>query len=154
MAGVVALLFSYREHRASEELKHVGIQVEAQVSDVSRHERSRSSRHGRNKTSVTYHPIVTYTDSQGEAHTVESSAGVSSRTAYKKGDTVHVLYMPDAPERMEIVGLASPFSHHVFMGVGGIFFVVGVGLTLYGLKHKKRGGFKSIEEDAEDMKKT
>ena len=150
--GFVVLLFSIHEHRKSEELKSQGVQVEALVTDVRRHESSRSSRHG-HKRSVTYYPTVTYTDRAGVTHTVESSAGVSSRTAYRQGDMVRVLYMPTDPQRMEIVGMTSPFSHFIFMGVGGLFLVVGVGLTLYGLKHKKLNTPESEEEVDEDMEK-
>ena len=151
--GFVVLLFSIHEHRKSEELKSQGVQVEAMVTDVRRHESHRNSRHGHSSRSVTYYPTVTYTDRAGVTHTVESSAGVSSRTAYSKGDTVRVLYMPTDPQRMEIVGMTSPFSHYIFMGVGGLFLVVGVGLTLYGLKHKKLNTPESEEEVDEDMEK-
>ena len=149
IVGCVALVFSIHEHRNSEELKAQGVQVEAMVTDVRRHESHRSSRHGHSSRSVTYYPTVTYTDKAGVAHTVESSAGVSSRTAYRQGDMVQVLYMSTDPERMEIVGLTSPFSHYIFMGVGGVFFVVGVGLTLYGLKQKKLNTPDRQEDEAE-----
>ena len=153
IVGCVALVFSIHEHRNSEELKAHGVQVEAMVTDVRRHESHRNSRHGHSSRSVTYYPTVTYTDKAGVAHTVESSAGVSSRTTYSKGDTVRVLYMPTDPQRMEIVGMTSPFSHYIFMGAGGLFLVVGVGLTLYGLKHKKLNTPESEEEVDEDMEK-
>ena len=39
------------------------------------------------------------------------------------------------------------------MGAGGLFLVVGVGLTLYGLKHKKLNTPESEEEVDEDMEK-
>ena len=149
VVGCVALVFAIHEHRNSEELKAQGVQVEAMVTDVRRHESHRSSRHGHSSRSVTYYPTVTYTDKAGVAHTVESSAGVSSRTAYRQGDMVQVLYMPAEPERMEIVGLTSPFSHYIFMGVGGLFLVAGVGLTLYGLKQKKLNTPDRQEDEAE-----
>ena len=45
IVGCVALVFSIHEHRNSEELKAHGVQVEAMVTDVRRHESHRNSRH-------------------------------------------------------------------------------------------------------------
>lgn len=135
--GAAVLWFSYQEHLESEELRQHGVQTEAVVTDIRKHERHNSGRKHRSKT-VTYHPVVTYTDDRGITRTAESPVGVSSRTAYSKGDTVRVVYLPHKPQEIELTELSGSSSHYIFMAVGGLFFIVGIGLTIYGLKKRNR----------------
>lgn len=133
LVGAAVLWFSYQEHLGSEELKQHGIQTDATVTDIRKRERHGSGSKHRHKT-TSYHPIVTYTDNNGNTHTAESPIGVSSRTAYSKGDTVRVVYLPNKPQNIELTELSGASSHYIFMTVGGLFLIVGTGLTIYGLK--------------------
>jgi hypothetical protein len=108
-------------------------ETEAVVTDIRRSERH--SRKGHR--SVTYYPTVQYTDQAGNTHTVESNSGVSSRTRYQKGRSVQVLYMPNEPDCMEIVGLADPTSNFIAIAVGGVFVVVGGWIALFMRRNKE-----------------
>ena len=143
--GLLAVTFSYKRHRESQELQQFGMKTEAVVTDVDRHESH--SRKGHRRT-VTYYPIVQYTDQAGTSHTVESDTGVHSRTQYKRGDTVQVRYLEGNPERMEIVGLADPSSNYIFMAVGGVFVIAGVWITLF--KRDEENEAPTAEANPED----
>ena len=51
---------------------------------------------------------------------------------------MRVVYLPHKPQEIELTELSGSSSHYIFMVVGGLFFIVGIGLTIYGLKKRNR----------------
>lgn len=141
--GLIAVTISYNNYKDSKELQQHGVQTEAVVTDVRRSESH--SRKGHR--SVTYYPTVQYTDQAGNTHTVESNSGVSSRTRYQKGRSVQVLYMPNEPDCMEIVGLADPTSNFIAIAVGGVFVVVGGWIALFMRRNKEEAAPEADNTD-------
>lgn len=68
------------------------------------------------------YPYITYTV-HGKTYEQRSSFTTSS---YRVGQELPVRYDPDAPYRMEVAGKMALFLPIMFMGMGGLFLVIGV----------------------------
>jgi hypothetical protein len=93
--------------------------------------------------STTYRPAVRFIDQQGKAIEFASSSS-SNPPSYSEGQTVEVLYRPDAPQKAEINGFFSLWVDSVILGgLGTAFFTVGASLvTLPMLKGRKENYLK------------
>jgi len=77
-----------------------------------------------------YKPIVRYLTADDKEVEFVSSMG-SYPPAYKVGETVEVLYLPDQPGSAEIKGFGEQWLGVLVLGfLGGIFFCIGAGITL------------------------
>ncbi len=116
-------------------------------------DRTRSDRY-------TYSPVVRFITQRGKAIEFSSDTG-TKKAAYKKGDTVEVLYLPSSPEKAKINDFLSLWMMPVVIGgIGLIFFALGSGIIiiskLKGRKNEylKRNGtpvesdYQSVEKDS------
>jgi hypothetical protein len=76
----------------------------------------------------TYSPVVSFQTRGGKSVTFDSTYS-SSPPAYDIGETVTVIYPPDAPEKAVIKGEGAVFRI-IFMAVGGV--VIAFGLYMFG----------------------
>mgnify|MGYP002382380670 CR=1 FL=1 len=83
---------------------------------------------GDEETSTRYHPLVTYTDHQGIEHSVQVDG--TNEKMWAENQQVDILYNPEAPTGVEIVGL-NPHRGKWQMGLGFVLF--GSVFTLMGL---------------------
>lgn len=79
---------------------------------------------------TTYAPIVAWTDRNGTAHRLVSSAGSSD--PFDRGETVTVLYDPEAPGRARIDTFGQRFTGIlIFGGIGVVFCAIGLPLLYF-----------------------
>ena len=75
-----------------------------------------------------YEPVVRFETAEGKTITFEANFR-SSPPAYRVGDTVTVVYLPDAPERAKIRSFLSLWIGPMIMAiVGTVFFGVGASM--------------------------
>jgi len=88
--------------------------------------------------STTYRPVVQFNSQNDQAVEFVSSTG-SNPPSYSKGDKIEVLYHSKDPQNAKINDFFSLWGGPViFGGMGGVFFLVGVGIILVGaLKDRK-----------------
>ena len=88
--------------------------------------------------STTYRPVVLFYDRQGKKIEFASSAS-SNPPAFSKGEKVEVLYLPTAPQKAKINGFLALWGAAVILGgIGSVFFLIGVGITLVTSLKKRR----------------
>jgi len=80
------------------------------------------SRDGFSRSSVSYKPVVVFTDNQGRTQKMRSTSG-SNPPAYKKGDQVTVLYDPDNQKSAAIDDWRR-YGLGIILGCLGIFFAI------------------------------
>ena len=84
----------------------------------------------RSSDSITYKPVVRFIDQNGRATEFVSTTG-SNPPSYSKGQKVEVLYRPTASEDARINSFFSLwFGSLVLGGMGGTFFLIGLGIFL------------------------
>ena len=77
------------------------------------------------KNSTTYRPVFEFTDESGKDHVIESGTS-SNPPAFKKGETVEILYDPSSPEDAKINSFFSLWGISLVFGiVGGSFLAFG-----------------------------
>lgn len=75
-----------------------------------------------------YEPVVRFETAEGKTIKFEANFR-SSPPAYRVGDTVTVVYLPDAPERAQIRGFLSLWMGPLIMAfIGAVFFGVGASM--------------------------
>jgi len=88
-------------------------------------------------TSVSYYPMVQFSDASGRRIEFTSDSG-SNPPAYSRGDTVDVLYHADAPEKARINSLMSLwFGTLIVGGLGVVFTTIGTGMIVVPLRRKR-----------------
>jgi hypothetical protein len=79
-----------------------------------------------------YEPVVRFETAVGKSVQVEAGFR-SSPPAYSVGDTVTVVYLPDAPERAQIRSFLSLWMGPMIMAlIGAVFFGVGASMLAAG----------------------
>ena len=86
----------------------------------------------------TYSPVVRFKTQSGETVSFESSYS-SSPPAYNVGESVEVIYSPENPEKAVIRGEGQVFRI-IFMSVGGIVIIIGLGIFSSNLKDSFSSG--------------
>ena len=87
--------------------------------------------------SVSYFPVVQFTDGSGRQIKFTSGSG-SNPPAYSRGDKVEVLYHADAPEKARINGFMSLwFGPLLVGGLGVVFTALSVGLIGVSARRKR-----------------
>jgi hypothetical protein len=75
-----------------------------------------------------YEPVVRFETAEGKAIKFEANFR-SSPPAYRVGDTVKIVYLPDAPERAQIRSFLSLWMGPMIMAlIGTVFFGVGASM--------------------------
>lgn len=92
------------------------------------------SRKSRN--SYNYYPVFRFTDTEGRVHEAESDTG-SSDYNYPAGYQVPVIYLPSDPTKVTPAD-ASAKTGLLFTLIGGLVFVIGVGVLAGGIVMKKK----------------
>lgn len=110
------------------DLENRGVQTTATVLKVNEHISSGGPRGG----SVTYAPVLRFTDTAGVQQEIESSIG-SSDYNFPIGQQVVIRYMPDSPSTLCIVD-DSVNPGTILALVGGIFVLIGLGIFAIGVK--------------------
>lgn len=111
-------------------------QVQGTVVDL---ERSESvTRDGNNShVSVSYFPVVQFTDRSGHRLEFTSDAG-SNPSAYSRGDKVEVLYHADAPQKARIKDFMSLwFGPLLVGGLGVVFTALGAGMIVVSARRRR-----------------
>lgn len=93
--------------------------------------------------SVTYAPTVRFKTQNGQSIEFTSSSS-SNPPSYSRGETVEVLYQPDAPNRAKINGFFDLWGGAIILaGLGLVFFIIGFSLFAFSyLKNKRIGHLK------------
>lgn len=92
-------------------------------------------------TSVSYYPIVQFTDASGKRIEFTSSSG-SNPPAYSRGDQVDVLYQADAPEKARINSFLSLwFGPLLVGGLGVVFTALGIVLVVVPMRRRRQDAF-------------
>lgn len=112
--------------------------------DVSRRDRDDD---GRQETETKYEPAVTYTYTyEGQNYTTDSVySGGDKRfddrsgardviDRYQSGETITVQVNSEEPDRAFLIERDASQTQFIFMGVGGFFALLGVGITLNSLR--------------------
>ncbi|WKB82449.1 DUF3592 domain-containing protein [Cellulophaga lytica] len=87
--------------------------------------------------SITYKPLVEFTDKNGDQFQFTSTIS-SNPPSYSINEKVDVLYNADTPNKAKIKGFFSLWGLSTILGgIGLIFTLIGVGIIASGLKKKK-----------------
>ena len=88
----------------------------------------------------TWRPVVRFALPDGE--TVEFTGKVGSNPpSYQRGERVEVLYPPGAPQDAKIRDFLSLwFPATLVGGLGALFFLIGAGITLWGVMQRRKEG--------------
>lgn len=70
-----------------------------EVIDIQKDESQSTDENGNTTTSVTYRPIVRFSDELGNKHEFRATVGSGNRRKYEVGQTVQVLYDPMKPQK-------------------------------------------------------
>lgn len=90
---------------------------------------------------VSYFPIVQFTDASGKRIEFTSDSG-SNPPAWSRGDKVEVLYHADAPEKARINSFMSLwFGPLLVGGLGVVFTAVGIVLIVVPMRRKRQESF-------------
>ncbi|WP_120498677.1 DUF3592 domain-containing protein [Kiloniella sp. EL199] len=99
--------------------------------------RYRSSSSSSTSNSYVYRPEVVFQTLTGEKITFQSSTGANP-PAYSRGETISILYAPQAPQDAKINDTLSLWFGHIILGiVGFIFSAFGLGISAYLYKKEK-----------------
>ncbi len=119
-------LWAYFDDKA---LADAGLRAGGTVVELSR---SRDS-----EGSVSFRPVVAFRDARGIEHQFVGSLG-SNSSRHSIGETVGVIYDPDAPGRARIDGFMDRFFLPLmFGGIGSIFALVGAGMLAAYFRRRK-----------------
>lgn len=119
LAGIAMLVFSGGMISDSYQIVTDGVAVQGEVVSLKR-ERSSGRRGG-----SSYYPIFRFTAQDGQEYRVKHNQG-SNPPAWKKGEKVELLYLPDEPEK------AVPNTFWGKYGASVILVVMGCGFTALG----------------------
>lgn len=87
--------------------------------------------------SVSYFPVVQFTDGSGRHIEFTSSSG-SNPPSYDQGEQVTVLYHTDAPDKARINGFMSLwFGPLLVGGLGVLFTAIGIGMFVVPMRRKR-----------------
>lgn len=100
-------------------------------------------RASRSSDSLTYHPVVSFTTSQGQRITFSSGSG-SNPPSYTEGETLEVFYAAAEPQDAKINGFFALWGGAVILaGMGTVFFTIGcLIIFLSGFKQRKQDDLK------------
>jgi uncharacterized protein DUF3592 len=136
LAGLVMLGVAVYLYHDTRSFLAGSVRAEGTVIDF---QRTESLSHDNNHTyrSVSYHPVVQFTD--GSGHRIEFTSGSGSNPpAYSRGDAVEVLYHASAPDKARLNGFMSLwFGPLLVGGLGVVFTALGAGMIV-GLMRRKR----------------
>src|SRR5262245_35485103 len=92
----------------------------------------------RSRNSSTYHPVIRFTDRNGENIEFVSSVG-GTVVSYSRNERVEVLYLPHMPEGATLNTFSALWAGpSIIGGLGIIFFAVGTGIFLAGMLRARR----------------
>ncbi|HEX6614415.1 MAG TPA: DUF3592 domain-containing protein [Rhodanobacteraceae bacterium] len=92
-------------------------------------------------TSVSYYPMVQFTDASGKRIEFTSGSG-SNPPAYSRGDQVDVLYHADAPEKARINSFMSLwFGPLLVGGLGVVFTAIGIAMVVVPIRRRRLESF-------------
>ncbi|MCH8543365.1 MAG: DUF3592 domain-containing protein [Alcanivorax sp.] len=95
----------------------------------------------RSSDGTTWRPEVAFQAADGRTYRFVSSSG-SNPPAYERGESVMVLYRPDAPEKSRIRGFFSLWGGALICGVlGAVFGGIGFGMIGYQRVSARRGKY-------------
>jgi len=98
---------------------------------------SRSSSSSSTTNSYVYRPEVIFQTLTGEEITFQSSTGANP-PAYRKGESVSILYEPQNPQNARINDILSLWLGPIILGIVGLIFsVFGTGISIYRYKKGK-----------------
>ena len=129
----VMLLGNYARQKENRFMEH-GQRAEASVIEVKRV--SKRSGGKRKKTSTSYCPIVSFTNTDGQLQQASSLLSTKEHKKLRPGDKVTIYYLPENKEEVLLQGDSNSGSYLMIMLVGGIFTAVGGGI-IYLFTRKK-----------------
>ncbi len=149
--GIGMLVGAFFMYKSANEFLETSITAEGTVIDLLR---SRSSSSSDN--SITYKPLVEFTEKEGNR--IEFSSSTSSNPpSYSVGEKVEVLYNPESPNKAKIKGFFSIWGGVTIVGIlGFVFFTIGSSIFLFDkkksnlLKHLKQNGTR-IDTDFQSV---
>lgn len=121
--GGTVVYFSLDHYCARKYVLNHGVTTEARVVEVIRTPATSGKKHGK----YHYYPVVSFTDTQGYPQRVRSP-----RSYYmQSGAKTQITYLPENPQRLEILPPKQMIVLLLFAGGGGLFCLGG--LTLWGV---------------------
>ncbi len=121
-----------------------GERAEAVVTDAVR--KTVKSRRGKGgmRTSARYYISVTWQDAQGVTHT--SRSGLYDDSPRHKGETLTIIYKPEAPEEVMLDDWSSRCAPTLFPIIFGLVFIA-VGIALFRDYREETGGAESLPRE-------
>lgn len=121
IVGAVLLLGAAASYKSADDFLAEAVSARGTVAALER---------SQNGDSVSYFPLVIFTDEQGETQRFRSSTG-RNPAAYGVGEQVEVLYLSNRPDEARINALSSIWGVTIVLGVlGGVFFSIGMAMLL------------------------
>jgi len=127
LAGLAMLGAGFWQYQGQAAFAQSAASASGTVTDLVRQQRLRRDSQGSVRDEVFYAPVVQFTDRQGRMQTLHAASG-SNPPAYRRGDTVAVLYDPANPEIAVIDGWQRYLPVLVLAGLGAVFALVGLGV--------------------------
>ena len=125
LVGMVAIYFVHGIYARRQHILDNGVRTEATVVDINIH-KSTSRKRGSH-----YHPVLSFTDSQGCPQRIESQRDYHK----KRGERVQICYLKENPLQLEILPPRQMTVLLIFIGAGGIFCLGGVAMMIAGFRH-------------------
>ncbi len=136
--GLGMLVGAFFSFRHTQDFIAQAVTTQGRVIDL--HVSRSTSRDSNNNSreSITYYPIVEFTDRNGQSISFQSNTG-SYPASYDRGDLVEVLYLPEKPRDAAINSTGSLWAGTIVLSsLGGIFFAIGGGIILVTTLKKRR----------------
>ena len=126
LVGMVAIYFVHGIYAKRQHILDNGVRTEATVVDINIHKSTR--RRGGSH----YHPVLSFTDSQGCSQRIESQRDYHK----KRGERVQICYLKENPLQLEILPPRQMLVLKIIMGGGGVFCLGGVAMMIAGFRHQ------------------
>lgn len=126
--GALVMALGLRERSILAELKTSGVEAEATVTNVQR----KVTKDTDGNRDVDWIAHYTFTTAEGIRQNgqkrYETKRGVPA-----VGDILAITYLPDKPDRNRLSSAVQTETGLVYLLIGGVFFIVGVGVVIVGL---------------------
>lgn len=138
LIGIGLLVGAFLSYRHTQDFIAQAVTAQGRVIDLHVSRSTRRDSNNNSRESITYYPIVEFTDRNGQSISFQSNTG-SYPASYDRGDLVEVLYLPNKPRDASINSFGSLWLATIFLSsFGVIFFAIGGGIILVTLLKQRR----------------